>query len=196
MKEYHKNPRKISKEELKQLEENIKELGDLSGIIHDVNTDEIIGGNQRSKVIDINNCQIEIIKEFEKPDAQGTLAIGYVIWQGTKLNYRKVDWDEKQREKANITANKLGGNFDLALLKNFQLKDLTNWGFDKSELYNFDIISDSQELGKGLASTIKERSEFFGLTLSFSKEDKYLMELHVKKYGKEKIVEKIQELLK
>lgn len=58
MKEYHKNPRKISADQLEQLKANIEELGDLSGIVHDLNSDEIISGNQRSKIIDINNCEI------------------------------------------------------------------------------------------------------------------------------------------
>ena len=45
MKEYHKNPRKITPKQLEQLKANIQELGDLSGIVHDLNTDEIITGN-------------------------------------------------------------------------------------------------------------------------------------------------------
>lgn len=50
MKQYGKNPRKITKKQLEQLKANIEELGDLSGIVHDLNSDEIISGNQRSKV--------------------------------------------------------------------------------------------------------------------------------------------------
>ena len=56
MQQYSKNPRKISESQLEQLKQNIQELGDLSGIVHDLNTDEIISGNQRSKVININEC--------------------------------------------------------------------------------------------------------------------------------------------
>lgn len=194
MKEYHKNPRKITDQELKQLAENIQELGDLSGIVHDITTDEIIGGNQRSKVIDINNCKVEIVKKLEEPDKWGTIAYGYVIWENQKLNYRQVVWDDKQREKANITANKLGGNFDLTLLKNFARENLIDWGFDSSELYNFNMIDEAGE--KGLSSTIREMSESFNLTLQFNKKDRYLMESHIKKYGKDKIVEYIQGLLK
>lgn len=194
MKEYHKNPRKITADELNDLKKNIEELGDLSGIIHDITTDEIIGGNQRSKVININNCDIEIITKYDKPDRQGTIAYGYVIWQGQKLNYRQVAWSEKQREKANITANKLGGNFDLNLLKNFSKQDLIEWGFDNSELYDFELINNSSD--KGLSSTIREMSEVFSLTLTFPKEERYILEAHTKKYGKSKIQNFIQSLLK
>lgn len=116
-KEYHKNPRKITQQLLAQLKANLEELGDLSGITHDLNTDEIITGNQRSKVINLSECEIHLTKEFKKPDKQGTVALGYVIWQGMNLNYRQVRWDEKQREKANITANSLIGLWDEDVLK-------------------------------------------------------------------------------
>ena len=58
MKLYHKNPRTISKKQYSQLEEWLRELGDLSGIVHDLNTDEIIGGNQRSRVFDVDKCKV------------------------------------------------------------------------------------------------------------------------------------------
>ena len=68
MQQYSKNPRKITDAQLEQLKSNIKELGDLSGIVHDLNTDEIISGNQRSKVININECEIEIVKKYDEPN--------------------------------------------------------------------------------------------------------------------------------
>lgn len=116
-KEYHKNPRKITGDLLKQLESNLVELGDLSGITHDLNTDEIITGNQRSKVVKLDECETVITEQFKKPDKQGTIAIGYVLWNGFKLNYRQVRWNEEQREKANITANSITGLWDEEILK-------------------------------------------------------------------------------
>lgn len=147
MKEFENNPRRITDSDLHILESNIIELGDLSGIIHDRDTDEIIGGNQRSKVININKCNIEIVKQFEEPDGQGTIALGYVIYKGQKLNYRQVVWSEKQIEKANITANKLGGEFDLVMLQHFNEKDLLRWGFKDYELFDFGIIDKAGESG-------------------------------------------------
>lgn len=117
MQQYSKNPRKISDAQLEQLKSNIKELGDLSGIVHDLNTDEIISGNQRSKVININECEIEIVKKYDEPNEQGTIAFGFVIFENQRLNYRQVRWNEKQREKACITANALGGEFDYKILQ-------------------------------------------------------------------------------
>jgi len=128
-KEYHKNPRKITPELMAQLEANLKELGDLSGITHDLNTDEIITGNQRSKAINLDECEIEILEQFKKPDAQGTVARGFVNWDGQKLNYRQVRWDDDQREKANITANSITGIWDEEVLRTMwdNVKGLEEW---------------------------------------------------------------------
>ena len=147
MKEYHKNPRKITEKQLQQLKENIQELGDLSGIVHDLNTDEIISGNQRSKVIDINKCEVVITEKYETPNKQGTVAWGYVVYDGQKMNYRQVRWNEQQREKANVTANSLGGDFDYKILKEkFDVNLLRQWDIDipmshKEITENIDIDS-------------------------------------------------------
>lgn len=131
MKEYHKNPRKITAKQLEQLKANIEELGDLSGIVHDLNTDEIIAGNQRSKVIDIAKCEIVITEKYDNPTPQGTVAWGYVVYDGQKLNYRQVRWTDEQREKANITANSLGGEFDYNILnEKFNVSLLEDWGIN------------------------------------------------------------------
>lgn len=134
MKQYAKNPRRITPKQLEQLKANIQELGDLSGIVHDLNTDEIISGNQRSKVIDINKCEVIITEEYSTPNQQGTVAWGYVVFEGQKLNYRQVRWNERQREKANITANALGGDWDYDILEDkFDSMDLVDWGLTKLE---------------------------------------------------------------
>lgn len=136
MKFYNKNPRRITPKQLEQLKANIQELGDLSGIVHDLNTDEIISGNQRSKVIDINKCKVVITERYDTPNQQGTVAWGYVIFEGQKLNYRQVRWDERQREKANITANALGGDWDYDILEDkFDSMDLVDWGLTRLEEY-------------------------------------------------------------
>jgi hypothetical protein len=45
MKKYHKNPRDITAKQLKLLKRDLEELGDLSGIVHDVNTDVCRSGS-------------------------------------------------------------------------------------------------------------------------------------------------------
>ena len=84
MKQYHKNPRTISDDDLADLRRWLEELGDLSGIVHDLNSDEIIGGNQRGRVFDINQCEIVLVDGPHEPDGQGTVAHGFVVWQGAR----------------------------------------------------------------------------------------------------------------
>lgn len=134
-KEYKHNPRIITSDQKESLEDTLRRLGDLSGIIFNKKSKEFIGGNQRSKVIDFDNCEIEIVKKFKKPTKQGTTAIGFVLWEGERYNYREVSWDEKTEKEANIVANKGGGEFDFEILsQHFDSDDLIDWGFDESLL--------------------------------------------------------------
>ncbi len=135
MKSYAKNPRKISDQQLAELESFLRELGDLSGIVHDLNSDQIIGGNQRSKVFDIDQCEIVIEHRMKRPDSQGTVGLGYVIWKSKRYSYRQVRWTAKQCQKANIVANKAGGDWDEELLAQyFKGSDLVKWGFTDEEI--------------------------------------------------------------
>jgi len=135
MKQYSKNPRKISGKQRDELESFLRELGDLSGVVHDLNSDQIIGGNQRSEVFDINKCEIVIEHQMKRPDSQGTVALGYVIWEKKRYSYRQVRWTPKQCEKANIVANKAGGEWDEDRLREFfKGTDLINWSFDEGEI--------------------------------------------------------------
>ena len=155
LKLYHKNPRKITDDQFRQLSISLQELGDLSGIVVNRRTGEIIGGNQRSTFFKENRdrVEIQITEEFETPTPQGTLAYGYVLFQGEKFAYREVDWDEKQSEKANIVANKAGGVFDFDILANqFNVEDLLGWGFRPIELG----IGDS---GKQVSFDVKKSFE-------------------------------------
>lgn len=128
LKEYKHNPRKITSEQLEKLKRNIEELGDLSGIVHDLNTGEIISGNQRSKAIDIRKCGIVITERYPEPTPEGTVAWGYVVWEGQRLNYREVRWSAAQRKKANVTANSLGGEWDWDILATeFDASLLEEW---------------------------------------------------------------------
>ncbi len=138
MKPYHKNPRRINKKQFEQLEENLLYLGDLSGIVHDLNSNEIIGGNQRSSVFDVSKCDIEIVHQYDYPDEQGTIAHGFIIWKDKRYTYRQVRWTPKQCEQANITANRLGGEWDFDELANWDMSDLLTWGFEEGD-FPFDV---------------------------------------------------------
>ena len=134
MKYYHKNPRQITDRQFNDLRRWLRELGDLSGIVHDLNSDEIIGGNQRARVFDINQCEVVLTDGPHEPDEQGTVALGYVLWQGKRYGYRQVRWTEEQAAKANVVANRSGGDWDWDVLANeFDVGDLLEWGFEEGE---------------------------------------------------------------
>lgn len=134
LKNYSKNPRRITKAAFKNLSDSMLRLGDLSGIVHDLNSDQLIGGNQRGSVIKINECEIQLVEQYAEPDEQGTVAWGFVIWNGKKYNYRAVRWTEEQCEEANIQANKAGGTWNFDVLKTeFNIEKLQEWGFEQKE---------------------------------------------------------------
>ena len=136
MKQYHKNPRQITERQMQQLTGSLSELGDLSGIVHDLNSDEIVGGNQRGRAFNIDLCEIELVTDqLDDPDAQGTVAHGFIVWKGKRYAYRQVRWTPEQCAQANIQANKLGGTWDFDVLANeFEIPDLLEWGFEEWEL--------------------------------------------------------------
>ncbi len=137
MKLYPTNPRQITHKGYKLLSVSLEDFGDLGGIVHNMPTDEIIGGNQRTRVFDLIRHKelITITHTYDEPTKAGTLATGYIEWKGERYSYRQVDWDAKTCQQANIQANKLGGDWDFDELANsFEVPDLLAWGFDESEL--------------------------------------------------------------
>jgi hypothetical protein len=151
MKPYHKNPRQITKQQFENLERTLEELGDLSGIVHDLNSNEVIGGNQRARVFEIlrnENAPIVITDTFVPPTKQGTIALGYIEWRGERYSYRQVRWTPRQCEKGNIVSNYGGGDTDYDILANeFEVGDLLTWGFDEAELgmAGFDLLGDEHD---------------------------------------------------
>ena len=136
-KHYRKNPRQITQRQLSDLEKWLDEFGDLSGIVHNLPTDELIGGNQRGRIFDLigRDENIVITEQLAEPDEQGTIATGYVEWRGHRYTYRAVVWDEDQARRANIIANKAGGTFDFDMLANeWDMPELMELGFEGFEL--------------------------------------------------------------
>jgi ParB/RepB/Spo0J family partition protein len=112
------NPRQISKKQYKELKQSIEKFGLVDPIIINENGYIVIGGHQRLK----------ICKELKYKE------VGCVI-----LNLSK----EKERE-LNIRLNKNTGEFDFDLLANqFEIEELTDWGFKEIELgLNIDKIEE------------------------------------------------------
>jgi site-specific DNA-methyltransferase (adenine-specific)/modification methylase len=136
MKPYEENPRYITEPEAERLREDLARFGDLSGVVHDLNTDRINGGHQRLRVLfgeragefAVDEANIELIKEFDAPDAQGTVGLGYLVWRGFSYAYRQVRWDEDTFFKANIAANRDGGFWDSDVLARLDPVDLRDRG--------------------------------------------------------------------
>ena len=143
MKAYHKNPRTITAKRFDALAETLDALGDLSPIVHNLETDEVISGNQRMRVFDLNACKIVLEAELDQPDHQGTVATGYIEWRDSRYAYRAVRWDERTAERANVVANKAGGAWDFDVLANeFEVEDLLEWGFSEIELQLNSLAND------------------------------------------------------
>jgi hypothetical protein len=125
------NPRKITDKQLSMLAKSMKEFGDLSGIVRNVKTGNLIGGHQRVKNLDPS----WLIISKPHTDKAGTVALGYIDTPSGRWQYREVSWPEKKEAAANIAANKQGGEFDMPKLKEIILT-LDDCSFD-TELIGF-----------------------------------------------------------
>lgn len=129
------NPRKITDAQLARLKKSLEEFGDLSGIVFNTRTQTMVSGHQRVKNIDAD-CKIT---KQPHTDKTGTVALGYIDTPVGRFAYREVDWPGDKEKKANIAANKHGGEFDDDLLKEL-LDDLKLEDPLDIELIGFDEI--------------------------------------------------------
>ncbi len=166
MKHYHKNPRKISEEQLADLKRWMQEFGDLGCIVHNETTDEIISANQRMKVIGLETDKFVIEETFEPPTAQGTVARGYVIYEGEKFTYRRVCWSEDIARRALLVANQAGGNWDNLLLKENFDDILKQTGFEDEDI---EAILSSQSIETPIGE-VEEEKAIYPITPKFSEQ--------------------------
>lgn len=121
------NPRKITTPQLRMLGKSMAEFGDLGGIVYNRKTDRLVGGHQRTTIIERDeNAAIELTEELTAPDSKGTVAWGWIVSNGVRFSYREVMWDETRERAAMIAANKHGGMWDDEKLKELvmQLADV------------------------------------------------------------------------
>lgn len=114
-----RNPRNISPHDFEALKKSIKRFGDLSCIVKNVTTGELVGGHQRIRALMASGeGTIVITERFEQPTTKGTVAIGYVQLEGEDehFKYREVEWSPEFQHAANIAANRIQGEFNLDLL--------------------------------------------------------------------------------
>lgn len=122
------NPRIITDLQRQRLADHLEELGDLSGVVYCRNNKAYAGGNQRSVYFD--GCPVTITESYKKPTKAGTVALGWIEKDGERYAYREVDWSEEQFKKACIVANNDGGDWDFAVLSQWDQTDLVEWGFE------------------------------------------------------------------
>lgn len=114
------NPRKISNEDFAQLVESLRQYSFVEPLVVNSNPERygnLIGGHQRLKA---------------------ALHLGY-----TKVPVVFIQLDEKHERALNLRLNRNTGEFDLELLKNFDISELIDVGFDDSDLG--DIWNDALE---------------------------------------------------
>lgn len=144
------NPRVITDRQLSRLERDLHRFGDLSGVVYCRNNKAYVGGNQRSKIFD--GSQITIIKEYDEPLHDKTVAIGFIEWNNIRYWYREVEFSESEFREACIVANNDGGDWDFDLLQEWDMDELASWDFDTS-FFNEgsgDVETKKQEARKSL----------------------------------------------
>lgn len=111
LKDYSKNPRKLSKDQAVHLQTSIEKFGLIDKPI--INTDNtIIGGHQR----------IRLLKKMKHKEVEC-----YVP---------EKELTEKEVEELNIRHNKNQGSFDYDIMANeFEPLDLITYGFDEQDIF-------------------------------------------------------------
>lgn len=139
MKHFPNNPRQITKNQFARLQKTMQEFGDLSGIVHNLTDDTLIGGNQRAEAAAFINSEPVITERFTPALPDGTEAVGYFDFDGKRFNYRAVRWDTEKAQRANLVANAGGGNWDWDLLASFPSEVLDGSGFDSEMLLHMNL---------------------------------------------------------
>ena len=131
------NPRIMSSEEMKKLENSINEFGVVDPIVINLNNNTIIGGHQRFQALQNLN---------KKEKEWNMLKLGDVGWifPDTEL---KIESDSVEKA-LNIALNKISGDWDTDKLSelfeelDYADIDLDLTGFDNSEIEELKIIKD------------------------------------------------------
>jgi len=150
------NPRKISDQKLKLLAAAMREFGDLSGIVFNRRTGNLVGGHQRVKSFD----QTWKVVKRDCEDIVGTVALGHVETPYGQWIYREVDWPKEKEMAANLAANKHSADWDFLALNDVLASindmnfNIALTGFDEGEL---DSISIDIEKTKITKNDIKEK---------------------------------------
>lgn len=154
------NPRKAwAKQKGAAFKKSLKIYGDLSGIIFNRKTGQLVGGHKR--VDDFRSAnKVTIEKKPCKKDKQGTIAFGHVIADGNRFAYREVEWDIKKEREANLAANQWSAEFDTdaltTALAEMDAAQRLVLGFDETDLKALDISLEPEPAIEEVAPRINE----------------------------------------
>lgn len=141
-------------------------FGDLSGIVFNRRTARLVGGHQRTRVMD-DTSRITITKKWAKPTATGTVVIGHVIVDGERWTYREVDVHEDVEAAMNIRANNPVGEWDFDKLAKMLKAALPSMPDGMSGAMGF-----HEDMLAGLTQLLREPEEFPDLDPSMADEVK------------------------
>ena len=111
----------MKEENAVQLKNSISKLGDLSCIVYNERFSRLVGGHQRSNVIQKligENPTITITKEYDAPNEVQTTKEGYIEIGTERYKIRFVDFSEEDEALAIIIANdnRNQGEYDMGIL--------------------------------------------------------------------------------
>jgi len=110
LKEASYNPRRISNDALRGLKASLKSFGDISGVVFNRRTGNLVAGHQRVRALrEEHGGDLEIFQE----GYEGRIKLP----DGGHVRVRFVDWDEATEKAANIAANNMHtqGEWTIAL---------------------------------------------------------------------------------
>lgn len=149
---YEHNPRQITKRQFERLKETMAEFGDLSGVVINLKevdgqtVGELVGGNQRSEAAKFIDQKPVIEHDFDPPLEDGTVAVGYFDYDGSRFACRFVRWDDEKVMEANLIANAGGGMFDWSMIANLST-EFTGSIFDADFVANVSLgIASAKEI--------------------------------------------------
>ncbi len=90
-------------EQVEPFRASLKRFGDLSGVVLNRTTGQLVGGHKRVEAFQ------------DDPHARVVSADGYgyvVLGDGSRFAYREVEWDVPTEQAANLAANKWGAEWD------------------------------------------------------------------------------------
>ena len=126
------NPRKDwTAAQAEAFKKSLAEFGDLSGIVFNLTTRQLVGGHKR--VIEFQqDKKPALVKDgaLTIPTEDGTVCYGHVtLSSGARFAYREVKWSKAKEAAANLAANKWGADWEWEGVSGL-LEEAKDGGFD------------------------------------------------------------------